>query len=404
MELVISAGQILTGPAGERIEDGSVLVREGTIAAVGTRDQVHGLASPTAMSLSVPNGTVLPGLIDAHVHLAFDAGPDPVAALRASNDRELLLGMAGSARQLLDSGVTTVRDLGDRNGLAIQLGKAIDAGMLPGPRILAAGTPLTVPGGYCWFLGGEVDDDDSIRALIRRNVELGAKVIQVMATGGGLTRGGPAIRQTQFTSAQFEVIMQEARRAGLPVAAHAHGTEGIAAAVEAGVDTIEHCTWMADGGFEVRDDLVVQIAAKGIRVCPAASPNWRAFAERFGAERAGEMFGRFRWMDERGVQLITGTDAGVPSAVFNDFVSSLEFFEYLGLSRERILEMATISTADALGVGDDTARIAPGYRADLLLVEGDPLEDLDALRHPRIVTAGGRAHVRRNGALRALTA
>jgi imidazolonepropionase-like amidohydrolase len=404
MELVISAGQILTGPAGERIEDGSVLVREGTIAAVGIRDQVHGLASPTAMSLSVPNGTVLPGLIDAHVHLAFDAGPDPVGALRASNDRELLLGMAGRARQLLDSGVTTVRDLGDRNGLAIQLGKAIDAGMLPGPRILAAGTPLTVPGGHCWFLGGEVDDDDSIRALIRRNVELGAKVIQVMATDGGLAPGGPAIRQTQFTSAQFKVIMQEARRAGLPVAAHAHGTEGIAAAVEAGVDTIEHCTWMADGGFEVRDDLVVQIAAKGIRVCPAASPNWRAFAERFGAERAGEVFGPFRWMDERGVQLITGTDAGVPSAVFNDFVSSLEFFEYLGLSRERILEMATISTAEALGVGDDTARIAPGYRADLLLVEGDPLEDLDALRHLRIVTAGGRAHVRRNGALRALTA
>ncbi|WP_461025841.1 amidohydrolase family protein, partial [Streptomyces sparsus] len=266
----------------------------------------------------------------------------------------------------------------------------IAAGRRHGPRILSAGTPLTGVGGHCWFLGGEVDGPDAIRELVRRNAELGVDVIKVMATGGGVTKNGPPIWASQFTPAELRLVVAEAARAGLPVAAHAHGTEGIAAAIAAGVATVEHCTWIAEHGFDLREELVAEIVAKGIHVCPAASPDWRGFAQRFGPERAGQMFDHLRWMREQGVPLIAGTDAGVSRAVFDDFVSSLEFFEYLGCTPAEVLDLATGEAARALGIADTTARLRPGYRADLLVVDGNPLSDLQALRRVRLVMSGGR--------------
>ncbi|MEX2982467.1 amidohydrolase family protein [Streptomyces sp. C36] len=387
------AGRVLTGPGGDWIADGAVFVRDESIVAIGPRAEVEAAVSQDVPRMSLPDATVLPGLIDCHVHLAFDAGPDPVGVVKESGDADLLLGMAKRAGQLLRNGVTTVRDLGDRGGLALRLRDAIAAGDVPGPRILAAGRPLTVPGGHCWFLGGEVEGEDAIREMVRRNADEGVDVIKVMATGGGLTPGGHASWQSQFTTDELRVVVEEAHRLGLPVAAHAHGTEGITAAVAAGVDTIEHCTWMTDGGFEAREEVAAAIAAKGIQVCPAASPNWRAFAERFGYERADAVFARVRWMAEQGISLIAGTDAGVPWAVFDNFVGSLEFFLHLGFTESRIIDMATAEAARALGLAEQTGRLAAGYRADLLVVDGNPLEDLGALRNIRLVLAAGRPHI-----------
>nr|WP_280722344.1 amidohydrolase family protein [Kitasatospora sp. MAA4] len=392
MELLISAGRVLTGPGGECVDDGAVLVSGGSIAAVGTRDEVEQVAPDGVRRASFPDGTVLPGLINCHVHLAFDAGPDPITSLQEADDTSLLLGMAGRAQQALAAGVTTVRDLGDRGGLAVRLRDAIAEGVLPGPRILAATAPLTPPGGHCWFLGGEVSGEEAIRDRVRRNAESGADVIKVMATGGSLTKGGAATWQSQFSTEELHAVVAEARRAGLPVAAHAHGADGIAAAVAAGVDTIEHCTWMVDGGFEMRADVVADIVAKEIHVCPAASHNWRRFAEYFGTERAEQLFGQIRWMAEQGVRLVAGTDAGVPGSVFDGFVGALELYEHLGLSRDRVIDMATVDAARALGIDTDTGRVAAGYRADLLVVDGDPLRDLSALHATRLVIAGGRTY------------
>lgn len=393
MDFLVAAGQLLTGPGGARVTEGAVLVKEGIVVAAGPRAEIEAQAGPAAARVSLPGGTLLPGLIDCHVHLVFDAGADPVSTLRESGNADLLLGMARRMARLLDTGVTTVRDLGDRDGLALRMREAVAEGALPGPRILTSGAPLTPPGGHCWFLGGEVLGEAAILDRVRRNAKEGADVIKVMATGGGLTRGGAAIWESQFTPGELRLVVRESRKHGLPVAAHAHGSEGIAAAVAAGVDTIEHCTWMADGGFDLREDVVADIVAKEIRVCPAASPNWRAFAERFGAERAAEMFGRVRWMSEQGVRLIGGTDAGVPGAVFDGFASSLGFFQHLGLPPARILDMATTEAAHALGVAADTGVLRPGYRADLLVVDGDPLADVHALRDVRFVMAGGRPHL-----------
>ncbi|WP_218160433.1 amidohydrolase family protein [Amycolatopsis marina] len=392
METLITADQVLAGPAGTRITDGAVLVDGAEIVAVGPRAELETRVSGTTKRRDFPGCTVLPGLIDCHVHLAFDASADPVTNVRELDDKALLAGMAERARQLLDNGVTTVRDLGDRGALAVRLRDAIEQGEHPGPRIVAATVPLTVPGGHCWFLGGEVSGEQEIRAMVRENAARGAEVIKVMVTGGGLTKGGAETWESQFGFDDIRVAVEEAHGLGLPVAAHAHGSAGIADSVAAGVDTIEHCTWMAENGFEVLEDVVTEIAAKGIAVCTGASPNWRKFAERFGEDRAAEIFGRVRWMSEQGVRLIAGTDAGVPNAVFDNFAGSLDFYRFLGFPGEQILDMATRDAAEALHLGTHTGRLAPGYRADVLVVGGDPVADLDAVRDVRLVLAGGRQH------------
>ncbi len=393
MELLISAGQVLAGPAGDRIVDGAVLVADEKIVAIGRRDEVAARAGQDTRVLDFPGATVLPGLIDCHVHLAFDASAQPIEAMQERDEFSLLLGMAGRAQQLLDTGVTTTRDLGDRDGLAVRLREAIAQGSLAGPRILSATAPLTVRGGHCWFLGGEVADEAEIRTTVRRNARNGADLIKVMATGGGMTKGGPATWEPQFSSAELRIVVEEAAEVGLRVAVHAHGTEGIANAVAAGVHTIEHCSWLAKDGFDVRPELAEEIAAKGIFVCPGASPNWRMLPKAFGEERAAAMFARLTWMADLGVRLIAGTDAGVPRAVFNDFVSSLEFFSHLGFPPERVIEMTTVDAAEALGIAEETGRLAPGHTADLLVVDSDPLHDIAALRDLRLVLAAGRAHL-----------
>ncbi|MBT2454175.1 amidohydrolase family protein [Streptomyces sp. ISL-86] len=389
--MLITAGRILTGPAGDVIADGAILVDGASIVAVGPRRDIEARAAAGAPRLEFPESTVLPGLIDAHVHLAFDAGPDPAATLQGRDDDALLKDMAARAEQLLSIGVTTVRDLGDRNHLAMRLGKSIADGTATGPRIVAAGTPVTPPGGHCWFLGGEVSGADEIRNLVRRNIAAGAKVIKVMETGGGLTKGGAKSWESQFSPHELAALVDEAHQAGLPVAAHAHGTDGIAAAVEAGVDTLEHCTWMSPDGFELREDVLAQIIDKGIHVCPAVSPHWRMLPQVFGAEKAAAMFGLVQRMAEAGVRLIAGTDAGVQRSTFDGLIASLGFYEHLGLSNDRIIEMATVEAARALGIDAHTGQIAPGYSADLLVVDGDPLSDLSSLGAvAAVISAGAR--------------
>ncbi|MGP3684539.1 amidohydrolase family protein [Streptomyces sp. IBSNAI002] len=388
--MLITAGRILSGDTD--VTDGAVLVQDGIITAVGPRAEVEAKADGGEPRQDFPDSTLLPGLIDAHVHLVFDAGADPVATMQEASDEDLLEGMRKRADQLLATGVTTARDLGDRGGLALRLAQEIAAGTATGPRIIGAGAPVTPPGGHCWFLGGEVSTADEARALVRHNVAAGAKVVKVMAGGGGLTKGGAPSWKSQFGAEELAVVVEEAHQAGLKVAAHAHGTDAITDAVAAGVDTIEHCTWMTEDGFDLREDVLAQIIEKGIYVCPAVSPHWRMLPRFFGEEKAATMFGLVQRMAESGARLIAGTDAGVQRAGFDGIVGALGFYEHLGVSRDRILAMATTEAAAALGVDDQTGRIAPGYSADLLLVDGNPLEDLSALNAVRAVFTNGRQH------------
>ncbi|MGY0488282.1 amidohydrolase family protein [Streptomyces sp. WG-D5] len=388
--MLVTAARVLAGADRHVIADGAVLVRDGVIACIGPREEVQRHALPDEPRLVYPNGTVLPGLIDAHVHLCFDAGADPVATLQEQDDEALFTDMQARAEQLLGIGVTTARDLGDRNGLALRLAEDVISGRAVGPRIVSAATPVTPPGGHCWFLGGEVTGTDAVRRLVQCNIEAGAKVIKVMETGGGLTKGGAKSWESQFSDEELSALVDEAHRAGLPVAAHAHGVEGITAAVEAGVDTIEHCTWMTSDGFDVREDVLKQIVERGIYVCPAVSPHWPMLPKFFGEERAEAMFDAVRQMATAGARLIAGTDAGVQRAGFDGLPSSLTFYAHLGLANDRILAMATTEAAQALGVGDATGQLTAGYSADVLVVDGDPLADLGALKAVETVVVAGK--------------
>ncbi|WP_149827169.1 amidohydrolase family protein [Streptomyces tailanensis] len=389
--MLITAGRVLTDSR-TYLEDGAVLVEGDLITAVGPRTQFADRIGADETHLAFPHSTVVPGLIDAHVHLAFDGGGDPVATLHESSDEQLLQDMRRRAEQLLYSGVTTVRDLGDRNGLALRLDEEIRQGSALGPRIVSAGTPATPPGGHCHFLGGEVSGEVEVRDLVRRNIAAGAGVIKAMVTGGGLTKEGPKSWQSQFTPDELHALVDEAHQAGVPVAAHAHGADGITAAVEAGVDTIEHCTWMTSDGFDLRQDVLKRIIDQGVAVCPAVSPHWQMLPRFFGEERAAVMFDLVRQMAEAGAKLIAGTDAGVQRAGFDGLASALSFYAHLGLPNSKILDMATADAAGALGLGEATGRIAPGFRADLLVIDGDPLEDLTVLQAVRTVVAAGRRY------------
>ncbi|SDQ18553.1 metal-dependent hydrolase family protein [Actinopolyspora saharensis] len=393
MQQLITADQVVPGPAGQRIADGAVLVDGDAITAVGPRAEVEPLADDARRHTAV-GGTVLPGLVNAHVHLSWDAGFGMLERFRAADDAELLLGIAGRAQQALRAGVTTLRDLGDRDGLVLRVRDAIARGVLAGPRLLGSGPPLTPPQGHCWFFGGEVSGADQIRERIRGNVALGADVIKVMASGGEMTPDSPPTWQSQFSAEELALVVREAHAAGLPVAAHAHGTEAIAAAAAAGVDTIEHCSWQgADNvGSDLRDEVAREIAERGIAVCHAYPPDWRTFQRVVvGEQRSQAALDRLHWMDEHGVRFVPGTDGGLPTSVFDNYVGALSYYvDAVGWSPARVIDMATTGAARALGL-ERVGSLAAGHAADLLVVDGDPLADVTALHRQRLVLARGRA-------------
>jgi imidazolonepropionase-like amidohydrolase len=386
VDTVITAGRVLPRPS-TPVEDGAVLVRDGVVVAAGPRAAVLAQAAPDAARHDFPTGTALAGLFNVHVHLAFDASREVLAHFSAGDD--LLEGARARLSLMLRSGVTTVRDLGDRGHLGAAVRRSFDG--CAAPRLLVSGPPITVPGGHCHFFGGETASDHDIRSLIDANAAAGADVVKVMASGGQLTEGGADMWESQFDARQLRVVTEHAATHGLPVAAHAHGADAIEAAVEAGVSTIEHCSFLTGPReFDRREPVAERMAAEGISACSTSSRNWRVIVEKLGDDVAQAMYGRLPWLEEHGVRLLAGTDAGLPGSVFDDPVGALELYEWLGFSRRRILEIATEDSAAGLGLGDVTGRLEAGLAADVLVVEGDPLASLAALRNPLLVLAQGR--------------
>ncbi|GAA3366604.1 amidohydrolase family protein [Saccharopolyspora gregorii] len=214
------------------------------------------------------------------MHLVFDdTAPDPAALVervRTTSDERLHEQAAGRALRALRSGTTTLRDCGDRDGITARLRDEIRTGATTGPRLITTGPPLTVPDGHCWFLGGSAGTDEELRERVRRNAELGVDMIKVMASGGQITPGSPPSWQSQFDRDRLRLVVAEAERHGLPVAAHAHGTTAIRDAVAAGVRTVEHCSWTTGPGEVHRDAATAaEMAARGVHACAASSRNWR---------------------------------------------------------------------------------------------------------------------------------
>ena len=390
MPKVLTASRVMTGD--ETVTDGAVVMVDRTVDWVGPVSGLPAGYLPLPRA-DYPGSTIMPGLIDSHVHLAFDGGPNPAARMRAETGEQQLMLMLRSARELLGVGVTTARDLGSRAYLAVAVRDAIAAGLARGPRLVVAACPITVTGGHCWFMGGEADSEDDLRRLVRTHHKHGADLIKVMSTGGFMTTGS-APWYAQFTTAQLAVIVEEAARVDKPVAAHAHGTEGIRRAVEAGVTTIEHCSFVTETNERrFSEALAARIAERGMFVCPTISGSAPYIAELAGIEVGAHV----KAMHDMGVRIIAGTDAGIDNNPHHQYVGGLEYLVTLGFQPAQVLAMATTEAAAALGLGATTGRLAPGYDADLIVVHGDPQADIGALRDLRRVIARGRDYVPDSG-------
>jgi len=387
---VLTAPRVLTGQ--ETVTDGAIVVGDTTVLWAGpARDlPAEHAGLPKA---DYPGATILPGLIDCHVHLGFDGGPDPVARMRAESDEQQLVLMLRSARELLGIGVTTARDLGGRGYLGLVVREAIAAGSARGPRLVVSASPVTVTGGHCWFMGGEADSEDDLRRIVRTHHKHGADLIKVMSTGGFMTTGS-APWYAQFSGELLKIIVEEAARVDKPVAAHAHGIEGIRRAVQAGVSTLEHCSFVTETNErQFSESLAAEIAERGIYVCPTVSSS-----APYVAKLTGVVAGRnLKAMHDMGVRIIAGTDAGIDNTPHHQYAGGLEYLVSLGFLAEEVLAMATTQAAAALGLDTVTGRLAPGHEADVIVVDGDPLADISALGRLRRVIARGRDYVPDSG-------
>ena len=390
MSEVLTAPRVMTGD--QTVTDGALVIGEDVLDWVGPAGALP--AEYAALPRTdYPGATIMPGLIDSHVHLAFDGGPNPSARMRSETDEQQLVLMLHSARNLLGVGVTTARDLGARAYLDVVVRDAVAAGLARGPRMLVAARPITVTGGHCWFMGGEADSDDELRRMVRTHHKRGADLIKVMSTGGFMTTGS-APWYAQFTRAQLAVVVEEAGRVDKPVAAHAHGIEGIHRAVEAGVTTLEHCSFVTETNERRFDEpLAARIAERGIFVCPTINVNAPYVAELTGIV-VGE---HLKAMHEMGVRLIAGTDAGIDNTPHHQYVGGLEYLVTLGFRPADVLAMATTEAAAALGVDAITGRLAPGFDADVIVVDGDPSTDIAALGKLQRVIARGRDYLPDSG-------
>ena len=390
MSEVLTAPRVMTGD--QTVTDGALVIGEDVLDWVGPAGALP--AEYAALPRTdYPGSTIMPGLIDSHVHLAFDGGPNPAARMRSETDEQQLVLMLHSARNLLGVGVTTARDLGARAYLDVVVRDAVAAGLARGPRMVVAARPITVTGGHCWFMGGEADSDDELRRMVRTHHKRGADLIKVMSTGGFMTTGS-APWYAQFTRAQLAVVVEEAGRVDKPVAAHAHGIEGIHRAVEAGVTTLEHCSFVTETNERRFDEpLAARIAERGIFVCPTINVNAPYVAELTGIV-VGE---HLKAMHEMGVRLIAGTDAGIDNTPHHQYVGGLEYLVTLGFRPADVLAMATTEAAAALGVDAITGRLAPGFDADVIVVDGDPSTDIAALGKLQRVIARGRDYLPDSG-------
>jgi len=342
--------------------------------------------------LDLGDVTLLPGLIDAHVHLAFDPESTPGhTTILAEDNSTILTRMRRHALQQLRAGVTTVRDLGDRDYLALALRDEYRADPEAGPEIVAAGPPITRTRGHCWFLGGEADGIAGLRAAVAERVTRGVDVIKIMATGGNITPGwGP--HESQYTVEELAAATEAAHAEGTPITAHAHGARGITDSVAAGVDGIEHGSFFTEDSVEADWRTVDAMVRAGtfVGATEALHPEGEMIAPHV-AQRIEQRCANFARMHREGVRLVCGSDAGViPRKPHGVLPWGILHLGSMGLTNAEAIASATTVAAEACGLGDRKGRIAPGYDADLVAVAGNPLHHLEALLDVQAVIRMGR--------------
>jgi imidazolonepropionase-like amidohydrolase len=352
-------------------DDAVAVIAQGVVRAIGPVGEVPVPDGVEVLDLGA--AVVIPGLVDAHVHLALDAGADAPAAVVGVPDEQIVARMIANARTLLAAGVTTARDLGAPLGPALAARATLAAeGAL---RLLVAGAPITAAGAHLHFFGGAAATAEDAVYQVRRQVAAGVDWIKLVLSGGEITPGSNP-RDGALPEETVRAAVGAAREAGRPVAVHAHTAGAARLAVELGVQTVEHCT-LLDG------DLAHPVTPPV--VCPTANRRWlagsdsdrRARAQRLDALRRG------------GSRLIHGTDAGIPGVGFGAYADGLLARHEAGLDAVELVAAASSTAAAGLGL-DDRGALEPGKAGDLVAFDLDPIEDVRTLRRPRAIVVGGR--------------
>lgn len=363
----------------------SVLVRQGLIDWVGPVS-----AEPEVEGVLVLDGrrrTVLPGLLNGHVHLVADAdGVDPFP-------EDLEWGVARAivaARDTLRTGVTTVRDCGSLNGLAIKVAEMVSSGLVEGTRIHAAGQVITMTGGHCHFMGRQVDGPWAVAAAVRAEIHAGADFIKIMSTGGVLTKGSSP-EHIAFEQSELEQAARIAHNAGKRITSHAIGVAGAKNAVRAGIDSVEHA-------IHVDDELIELALANGTYIVPTLNAVDRNARNADGVaswmhEKVRHLLeaseSGFRRLVDAGVRIAAGSDAGTCFNPHDEFPRELELMVRFGMSPAQALVAATRSAAENFGVWESLGSLEVGKIADLLLVDGDPTSQIRAVRDVVAVVKDG---------------
>lgn len=377
------------------LEGGTVVDADGVLDADvlidGDTIELVGDASDATVDerVDVSGQFVVPGMIDTHVHLMMDARPD-AESLQGDSEATMAYRAAENLRNQSEAGVTTTRDLGAAETLAIDAREAVADGQILGPRVQSAGKNVVMTGGHGHWFGREADGPHEVRKAVREQLKAGADAIKCMATGGVLTTGAQT-GAPELTPEELEALVDTADAAGVQTAAHCHGTQGIKNAVLAGIDSVEHGTFMDEQAAELMADrdtywVPTLSALKGIVENRDAGIPKQAVEK--GEDAAQRMAAAWEYALDAGVPIAMGTDAGTPFNRHEDAAHELAYMVEYGLDAEGALEAATVNAADLLGL-EDTGLIEKGYRSDLLVLPENPLEDVLAWQSPEQVYVAG---------------
>ena len=392
MAVAFIDGPVITGD-GRILEHATVLVEDKRIVKVAQ----GGVTMPqNAQKIPLNGMTLLPGFIDAHIHICIDGSPDPITTLLNESQTATTLKAARAAQRTLTAGVTSIRDMGGRSGIDLELRQAVESGLIPGPRMQVSGRLICMTGGHGWQLGQEANGPDGVRKAAREQVKAGADIVKLMATGGVMTPGVEPGSE-QLTEEELRAGVEEAHKAGKKTATHAMGTRGILNALRAGIDSIEH-------GVYLDEEAVAIMAEKQIPLIPTISALY--FIETSGIEAGIPAYAvektlrvkphhleSIRMAREAGFPIAAGTDAGTPFNLHGRNLTEIKLLvDYGGFSPMEAIEAGTRVSARVMGLESELGTIEEGKIADIILVRGNPLDNIDILlkeENIRLVMKGG---------------